>query len=316
MSVYNFIDRDILKEIGNIGSGHASVAMSILVNKQTNITHTNTHISTPSTMIGSELSKKNPMDIVHLGIEGDVKGDAFVLLYKDSSREVAKLLRKKRKTSKILGEKDISAINEFGNILVGSYLNALSNLTNLEAIPTVPVIKHAQTKADKKDILDSIQVTPDRQTLTISTNIEIRDKKISTGIMVVFEKKSIERILNRTRLKNVMIVDDSSYMRNKIKKIFGGMSNIKVYSTDNIESAVQLYKDVSPSICFIDLVLRKKSGLELIKKLKRFRKKTLIVVISSLGQKMMNEKAKKHGAHEFLKKPLKKEDVIRLLDLS
>ena len=37
-----------------------------------------------------------------------------------------------------LGEMEISALKEIGNIITGAYLNSLSQLTNLKMLPSVP----------------------------------------------------------------------------------------------------------------------------------------------------------------------------------
>ena len=63
------------------------------------------------------------------------------LLNEQSARDlVAKLMGLPMTSEGSLGEMELSALKEIGNIITGAYLNSLSMLTNMKIIPSVPAI--------------------------------------------------------------------------------------------------------------------------------------------------------------------------------
>lgn len=78
---------------------------------------------------------------IFLRIEGDAEGSMFFILpIEQANRFIRRLIFddsfdfKKRPVSEL----GLSAMQEMGNILSGSYLSALSDFTNLKIYPTVP----------------------------------------------------------------------------------------------------------------------------------------------------------------------------------
>ena len=120
---------DVLKEIGNIGAGNATTALSKMLSIKMDMS------------VGSE--DQTVVGIL-LGIEGDIDGMMMFLFdMKSAHHLVNSLMMRDVTTDEDLGaesftEIEMSALNEIGNIVSGSYLNALSSLTNLKMICTVP----------------------------------------------------------------------------------------------------------------------------------------------------------------------------------
>ena len=132
-------DLDLLKEIGNIGAGNAASALS-------EMTGLPVSVNVPKCeMIGySEIADKmGGAENVILGMlvqmSGDIEG--FILL--------AQELHDARNTIKVLMGQEISESEEFNievyepmrevcNILVGTYLSAISSMMQLNIILTVP----------------------------------------------------------------------------------------------------------------------------------------------------------------------------------
>ncbi len=79
---------------------------------------------------------------IYLSISGDITGSIMFLLEEKSAHElVAKLMGMSNSDfveGQPFNEIEQSALNEIGNIIVGSYLNSLSMLTNLKIIESVP----------------------------------------------------------------------------------------------------------------------------------------------------------------------------------
>lgn len=77
---------------------------------------------------------------IYFKVFGDLKGSIMFLIDKNSSKLLTNLLMGKNDTLGELDEMEISALQEVGNILAGSYLSALSSLTGLTINVSVPCL--------------------------------------------------------------------------------------------------------------------------------------------------------------------------------
>ena len=124
---------DVLKEIGNIGAGNATTALSKMLSIKMDMSVPNVALlpfQDISSVIGSE--DQTVVGIL-LGIEGDIDGMMMFLFdMKSAHHLVNSLMMRDVTTDEDLGaesftEIEMSALNEIGNIVSGSYLNAVTD---------------------------------------------------------------------------------------------------------------------------------------------------------------------------------------------
>lgn len=131
---------DVLKEVGNIGAGHAATALSKLLNKPIDMMVPKVRMVPFEEIAESVGGDERVVVGVFLRVEGETPGNMFFILTQESAKN---LLRH------IVGiditedgdfhtEMELSALSEIGNILAGSYLTSLADFTNLSMSPTVP----------------------------------------------------------------------------------------------------------------------------------------------------------------------------------
>ncbi len=132
---------DVLKEIGNIGAGNATTAIANMLNLRINM-HVPKVELLPVEKIGSSIGAEDEIIVgIMLGVEHDIEGSMMFLMDMQSARHlVNRLMMKPADYEGEFDEMDLSAIKEIGNIIAGSYLSALSGLTNLVIMPTVPYV--------------------------------------------------------------------------------------------------------------------------------------------------------------------------------
>ncbi len=130
---------DVLKEIGNIGAGNATTALSQMINKKIDMGVPKVNVlefKDISDMLGGA---ENPIVGILFGVEGEVNGMMmFVLEQKSAHNLVNMLMGRELEAFEEFTEMDLSALSEIGNIIAGAYLSSLSTLTNLKIIATVP----------------------------------------------------------------------------------------------------------------------------------------------------------------------------------
>lgn len=135
----NSFHLDVLREIGNIGAGNAATALAKILDKRVDMKVPQVRVmdfSEISDMLGG--AETQVVGIL-LGVEGDISGNMMFILDLQSAQLLVNfLMGRPSKTDLDYDEITLSALKEIGNILAGSYLSALSNLTNLTIKSTVP----------------------------------------------------------------------------------------------------------------------------------------------------------------------------------
>ena len=142
----NAVQLDVLKEIGNIGASSAATALSKIVNNRIRISLPEIRIlkfDRISEIVGGE-------EVLVVGILqpmiGDITGNIMFLLRLKEAHDLAaiaiqKMLQLTKEGDKNLDkfdEMEISTLREIGNILISSYVGAISNLTNLKIRTEAP----------------------------------------------------------------------------------------------------------------------------------------------------------------------------------
>ncbi|WP_342512582.1 chemotaxis protein CheC [Sporosarcina sp. FSL K6-1522] len=132
---------DVLKEIGNIGAAHAATSMSQLLGRKIDMYVPKVELVSFDDMFELAGGSEKIVAGIFLRIEGDLSGSMFFVLPLDSANHFIQRLTGDGSfdfNSPTLPEMGVSAMQEVGNILSGSYLSALSDFTGLKIYPTVP----------------------------------------------------------------------------------------------------------------------------------------------------------------------------------
>ncbi|MEF9852390.1 MAG: chemotaxis protein CheC [Hydrogenoanaerobacterium sp.] len=140
-SELNSMHLDVLREIGNIGTGNAATSLASMLSKPVNIQVPKINIL-DYTEVTNELGGPEQMIVgMLLALSGDVTGMMMFLLQQDFAHMVLNALLGESFTNfSEVGEMGISALKEIGNIMAASYVNAISQLTNMEINISVPDI--------------------------------------------------------------------------------------------------------------------------------------------------------------------------------
>ncbi|WP_425447459.1 chemotaxis protein CheC [Dethiothermospora halolimnae] len=131
---------DVLKELGNIGSGNAATALAKMINKRVDMNVPQVKILDFKEVNEILGGAEEPVVGIYFQMEGDIVGNIMFILNIKSSKNLVDILFNKNSEGEDLEEMDISALSEIGNILAASYTNSLSNLTGLSIKISVPSV--------------------------------------------------------------------------------------------------------------------------------------------------------------------------------
>ena len=115
-------------------------------------------------------------------------------------------------------------------------------------------------------------------------------------------------------MANVLIVDDSTYLRVMIKKILKKIGHTIVAEASNGEEALEAYKSHKPDIVTMDVVMPKMNGLIAVKNILSMDSKARIIIVTALGHEPMIKQAIKIGAKDFVIKPFKQEELVKAVE--
>lgn len=132
---------DVLKELGNIGAGNATTALAQMLQCKVDMKVPQVQLlefKNVGAMIGGE---EHLMTGIYLGVEGDITGSIMFMMEQETAKHlVSKMMMGMESGGDRFNEMELSALKEVGNIITGSYLNSLSDLTRLTIYPTIPSI--------------------------------------------------------------------------------------------------------------------------------------------------------------------------------
>lgn len=132
---------DALREVANIGAGHAATALSTLTGTRIMISVPMVNIVPPGDFV-PEIAPNAEIVAVQMVMSGDISGRTIFLLAIPAGLRLAeRMLRRNRGTSPNLGKLEQSALNEAGNILAGAYLTALSEFLDMRLMLSPPSLK-------------------------------------------------------------------------------------------------------------------------------------------------------------------------------
>lgn len=111
----------------------------------------------------------------------------------------------------------------------------------------------------------------------------------------------------------ILICDDSILARKQLKDIISTMGSPEFIEGSNGQDAVDKYRECNPDLVFLDIVMPKKDGNEAIKEIIEMDADATIIIASSVGTQSQLKNALEAGAHDFVQKPLNKDQVTQLI---
>ena len=117
-----------------------------------------------------------------------------------------------------------------------------------------------------------------------------------------------------TRPTTALIVDDEAHLRAYLKLILKQLGFERVYEAANGQEGIDLYKRWNPEFVLMDVNMPVKEGLEALKEIVEFDEDAVVVMASSVASRQAVESSVELGASYYLRKDMKKEQVIEAIN--
>ena len=110
--------------------------------------------------------------------------------------------------------------------------------------------------------------------------------------------------------KKVLIVDDSGYMRQVIRRHLESKGfEVSGEASDGNE-VIAMAEDLKPDLITMDLSMKNIGGIEATKMVRKALPDTKVIVVSALGESRFIKEAVAAGAHDFIIKPFTEDRLI------
>lgn len=187
---------DALKEVGSIGSGHAAIALSQLLDQKISIGILKVEVIPSEDFVNLVGGPDVLVSGIYTQVLGDMQG-AFLLIFprQDAIDLADVLLHKKKGSSKIITEMAQSALKEVGNIMTGSYLSAMSHLVPFRMALSVPKYIFDMAEMLVSGVFDEL-LHPEKRCISLVTEFIESINRIKGYYLFIPRGEALERIIN------------------------------------------------------------------------------------------------------------------------
>lgn len=194
-------EKNVLKEIGGIGMGHASSALGQIINQKIELSAPDVNL-----IDLSEISRYMPENDILMGIHvkilGDINGQMLYLFTKKDAKQLLGIVRGKYlKDSELIEEMEVSTIKEISNIVSGSYLNALSSFLGLSLLPSLPHLA-VDSAYSIFDFITQAQKEAVRL-IIIQSKLSIKEVNFETvgSLIILLSEGELQKIIEKIEKK-------------------------------------------------------------------------------------------------------------------
>lgn len=188
---------DVLKEIGNIGSGNAASALSTMLNCDTDISVPDVKLLDFDDAVNFLGGPENVAIGMLVNLTGDISGMMlYVLQHSCASKMTSTIFGTEIEDIANMNDMERSFISEVGNIMSASYINAIASLTGLTIDISVP-----QMCVDMVGAILSVPAVQFAQignkVLFIDDRFVIGGSEVQSNMILVPEMSSLETLFGR-----------------------------------------------------------------------------------------------------------------------
>lgn len=191
------IHLDVLKEVGNIGSGNAATALSAMIGKNVLIEMPTVKLLDFQEAIDHAGGAERVIVGILVRLKGDIDGMILLLLEQQFAEVITKTFFAKENLDLLsLDDNDISALSEIGNIMASSYVSAIAQLAGMEIIVEAPVLT--------VDMLGAVMSVPaiefgevSDKLLFIDKSLKIDEVSIKSNMMLIPTVDSLSKLLGK-----------------------------------------------------------------------------------------------------------------------
>ncbi len=115
-------------------------------------------------------------------------------------------------------------------------------------------------------------------------------------------------------MAKILIVDDSAFARNNLRSILEHGQHEIVGLAEDGKQALSLFKSMNPELVMLDYLMKGKNGMEVLREMLQLDAAAKIIIISGIGDAIIEEKVLEAGARKFVEKPYAQSNILKIID--
>lgn len=134
-------EMDILREVGSIAAGHGSIALSEILGRTIKLDFPSMDIVPTDVLLG-KITTDQIVVSVACNILSGLKGEILFVLEEKSAFKLVDMCYRASGSEKgsLFTEMGLSVIKEVGNVIISSYVGAMSLILKTIVIPSIPTL--------------------------------------------------------------------------------------------------------------------------------------------------------------------------------
>jgi chemotaxis protein CheC len=190
---------DALREVANMGAGHAATALATITEQQIMISVPELTVASLDAIPNQIAEPEEPVAAVLMRMEGDLTGLTLLVFPQPIALRIAGLMMRRPVTE--LNAIAESAIKEAGNILSAAYLNALADFFRMTLLPSPPSLTVDMSEA----VLTSTYVASAENAAYVvcvesEFHLQEEGEKLRGFFLLLPDEESLRAILKAVRL--------------------------------------------------------------------------------------------------------------------
>ena len=191
----NKMELDIIREVGSIGTGNAASALSGLMGTEVGMSIPYVYVCTYDEATEALGDPEKIVAGVISRMDGEIKGIMLFLFDLDfCSAILSHLLGKTVASYEELGEMELSALNEVGNIMISTYVSAMCSLADLKVELSVPAVSVSMLGALISVPIVELGYETDRL-LMINGTFRIKGRQYDSNMLMLPDIKSLNHLM-------------------------------------------------------------------------------------------------------------------------
>ncbi len=187
------IDLGILLELGSIGAGHAATSLSDVLQQPISIEVPKIHNIKPHLIPQFYNLHDTPTTAIYLQLTDKYGMDILLTFEQMEAKKIAAMMTMAPSVEELDPAMETSALQELGNILIGSFLTSISDFVGISLLPSTP-----QTVTDAFDaILDNFLIKQSMvsdNALIFETRFK-RNGEDAKSILMIFPTDELKKLL-------------------------------------------------------------------------------------------------------------------------
>lgn len=186
---------DMLKEVGHICTGNATIALSQVLNQKVELTIPDLKLIDSDKVLNELKGGQELLVGVSVQLLGKLTGNIVLMFPEKGAYSLIDAVSQYRKELGNATEYGVSSLKEIGNIVISAYLATLSTFTRQVILHSTPNLI-CGTLETVFNVAFSKMKLSNSKVILIETFFKIQDKDIDGSFFLIFEPTMVQKLID------------------------------------------------------------------------------------------------------------------------